>query len=147
MGWFRGETAPVPIAPTQTLTDRYRGVLEEFSTASRHASAVISPTAFSALRRIDDTMRPLIDDLEGKRISPEHQLDIEQIIGQFAPDTLTLFLGLPASEQSEGARGDTLLIDQLRALERAARELAATIRGDAFTALETNAIFLKEALR
>lgn len=147
MGWFHTDTAPTPHAPAQSLTDRLRGLLDVLAQASRQASGVVSPNAYSALRRIDDILRPLIDDLEGRTVLPEHEATLEQFIGRFVPDTLTLFLDLPTAEQADGGRGDTLLIEQLTALERGAHDLTDTIQSDTYSALETNAYFLKEALQ
>ena len=148
MGWFRSDTAPTAVqAPPLSMTDRFRVALDTLASASRAASAVISPDAYSTLRRIDDRIRPLIDDLEGRVILPEHEVAIDQFIRVFTPDTLNLFLGLPASDQRDGGRGDTLLQEQLIALERRARELTDTIRVDAFSAMETNGLFLEQALR
>ncbi|WIE81115.1 hypothetical protein [Curtobacterium sp. MCSS17_016] len=148
MGWFRGNTAPVPVqlAP-QSVTDRYRAHLDTLAAASRQASAVISPAAFSTLRRIDDRMRPLIDDLEGRDILPEHEVAIDHFIATFVPDTLNLFLGLPAADQRHGGRGDTMLCEQLLALEQRARDFGDTMRTDALQAMTTNGFFLEQALR
>jgi hypothetical protein len=148
MGWFRGATASVPMqqAPA-SIPDRLRTHLDTLAGAARQASAVISPTAFSTLRRIDDRMRPLIDELEGREILPEHEVALEHFIATFIPDTLNLFLGLPAGDRQQGGRGDTMLCEQLLALEQRSRDFGDTLRTNALQAMTTNGFFLEQALR
>ncbi len=148
MGWFRGNTAPTPVqTQPASITDRFREQLNTLASAARQASAIVSPEAFSTLRRIDDRMRPLIDDLEGRELLPEHEVAIEHFIATFVPDTLNLFLGLPASDQQHGGRGDTMLCEQLLALEQRARDFGDMMRTDALQAMTTNGFFLEQALR
>ncbi|MGW8431481.1 hypothetical protein ACWGJ9_10360 [Curtobacterium citreum] len=130
-----------------SVTDRYREHLDSLAAAARQASAVISPAAFSTLRRIDDRMRPLIDDLEGKELLPEHEVTVEHYLATFVPDTLALFLNLPARDQQHGGRGDLMLCEQLIALEQRARDFGDLFRTDALQAMTTNGFFLEQALR
>ncbi|WIB65401.1 hypothetical protein [Curtobacterium sp. MCBD17_040] len=151
MRWFTRDASTPPAeqvggAPP-TATDRYRDGLDQLAAAARQASAVISPAAFSTLRRIDDVLRPMVNDLEGCSIPAEQDVAVQQFIHEFVPDTLTLFLGLPAADQADGGRGDQMLVEQLTAVEQAAADLADRAHGDAFNGMEVNALFLREALR
>ncbi|WP_159602637.1 hypothetical protein [Agromyces humi] len=142
-------TRPQPViqpsqpAGEQTFTDRAIASLDGLASASRAASPKLSPAAYSALRTIDDNLRPVIERTATHPVLIEREIEILSVITDYVPTSLELFLRLPDADRADGGRGDRMLIEQLDRIERTTRAMAAHVADDAMTAMEAQAIFLQ----
>ncbi len=132
-----------PDEPEVPFTERVTASLNTLAAAARSAGAVISTTAFSQLRSIDDVIRPLLGYIAGNPVPITEQIAIESLVSDYVPTSLRLFLLLPPGDQQDGDPGDLLLQEQFTALEKSARQLRSSIIVTAASALETHAIFLQ----
>ncbi|TDW31281.1 hypothetical protein [Cryobacterium psychrophilum] len=132
-----------PVEPELAFTERVTASLNTLAADARLAGAVISTTAFSQLRSIDDVIRPLLAYIAGNPVPITDQIAIESLVSDYVPTSLRLFLLLPPEDQTAGDPADLLLHEQFTALETSARRLSATIIVTAASALETHAIFLQ----
>lgn len=151
MTWFRRlhdePPAPSDPAPDPDSPDELRRRLWALVQLINRSAGRLPVEAVVVARQVTDTLRDVIDTSADRTLDVYAVVSINGIVGDYLPTTLRAYLTLdPAVTERPGPSGRTpqaALLEQVRSLDGAARELLAATQAHDVDALFSQGNFLR----
>lgn len=127
----------------EPFVQRTRTQLDQLAVLLADASGVISPTAYSLARQVDDILRPLVAYIELHPVIVDHEVLISSVLTDYVPAPVQTFLQLQPADQVGGGKADLLLRQQFATIRDNVWDLAESIRSAGIKELNVQANFIQ----
>ena len=132
-----------PQLPPLSFHDKMMKILDDLAVDIRRQSRNISPETYSVMRRIDDALRRVLTEMKDKRITPEHEYDLQATATDYLPEALRLYLDIPSSQRGENTPAEISLMHQYETLYLSVLKLEKMIHDQAILELKSHASFIE----
>ncbi|WP_127782540.1 hypothetical protein [Rhodococcus sp. X156] len=137
---------PEPTPVSKPFPDRMRAELRKVSWTARGAGAVLPVAALPELGRIEDVLIPLVEHLRHNPPTMDEEIAVESMVTDYLPTTINAYLSLnpqyAKQVRPDGRTPGDDLLEQMRMLEQAIRDLAQAVYAHDAQQLEVQGRFL-----